>query len=100
MHSGQLQDRGGQYGVYSMQCGLLYSKHGLSSCRELQCMCSRLWGQRADRKHIWLYRMYGGQLQTQQWQCSMYCVRFGILHPKYWLSGCEQLQCMCSGIRG
>ena len=86
--------------MYGMQCRLLYPKYGRNRCHELQCMRGRLWGYHADCKHIWVYGVYGGQLQDQRRQCSVYCVRSGLLYPKYGRDRCNELQCVRGGIRG
>ena len=86
--------------MHGVRSGLLYPKYWLYRCNKLQCMCGGLWGYRVYCEHFWVYGMYGGQLQDQRRQCSMYCVLSGLLYPKYWLYRCYELQCMCGGIRG
>ena len=65
--------------MHCVRSGLLYPKYGRDRCHELQCMRSRLWGYHADCEHIWVYGVYGGQLQDQRRQRGLYRMQCRLL---------------------
>ena len=65
--------------MHGMRNRLLYPKYGRDRCHELQCMRGGLWRQRVISEHIWVYGMYGGQLQDQRRQCGVYRMQCWLL---------------------